>query len=75
VINDIPIPKPGPGQVLIKVSSASLCHSDLMDLHPPGSVITMGHEGVGIITELHPSVEGKGFKVCLQLVLNCEVMC
>jgi D-arabinose 1-dehydrogenase-like Zn-dependent alcohol dehydrogenase len=34
-----------------------------MDLHPKGSVVTMGHEGVGIIDKIHPSVEGKGFKV------------
>jgi D-arabinose 1-dehydrogenase-like Zn-dependent alcohol dehydrogenase len=63
VINDVPIPTPTEGQVLIKIVSASLCHSDLMDLHPEGSVVTIGHEGVGIIEKVHPSVEGKGFKV------------
>jgi propanol-preferring alcohol dehydrogenase len=63
VINDVPVPELGSGQVLIKVVAASLCHSDLMDLHPPGSSITIGHEGVGVIEKLHPSAEGKGFKV------------
>ncbi|KAF2404503.1 alcohol dehydrogenase [Trichodelitschia bisporula] len=64
VVNDVPIPEPGPNQVLIKVKSASLCHSDLMpDFRPEGPPRTMGHEGVGVITKLHPSVEGRDFKV------------
>lgn len=64
VINEVPVPEPGPGQVLIKVSSASLCHSDLMHQNRvDGPPITLGHEGVGIITKVHPSAEGKGFSV------------
>lgn len=63
-INDIAIPEPGDGQFLVKITAASLCHSDLMkDLRPDGfGPMTMGHEGVGIIEKLHPSTEGKGFK-------------
>lgn len=82
VTNDVPIPEPKEGQVLIKVASASLCHSDLIMNNRPNveQDITMGHEGVGIIGEhadvyvheyllstypekIHPSAEGKGFKV------------
>ena len=60
----MPIPEPGPGQVLMKVVAASLCHSDLMQgLRVDGPPVTIGHEGVGIIDKLHPSVEGKGFEV------------
>jgi len=63
VLNDIPIPEPGPNQVLMKVVAASLCHSDLMqNLRPDGPPVTLGHEGVGIVEKLHPSAEGKGFK-------------
>lgn len=29
-INEIPIPKPGPGKLLVKIVAASLCHSDVM---------------------------------------------
>lgn len=62
-MNDIPIPEPGPNQVLIKVVAASLCHSDLMqNLRPDGPPVTLGHEGVGIVEKLHPSAEGHGFK-------------
>ena len=28
--NDIPVPEPGEGQVLVRIKAASLCHSDLM---------------------------------------------
>jgi len=62
-LNDIPIPEPGPNQVLMKVVAASICHSDLMqNLRPDGPPVTLGHEGVGIVEKLHPSAEGKGFK-------------
>jgi len=42
-INDIPIPEPGPGQVLMKVAAASLCHSDLMQGLRPDGVFTLGY--------------------------------
>ena len=65
VINDIPIPEPGENQFLVKIKSASLCHSDLMmEIRPKTDMpITVGHEGVGFIEKIHPSAEGKGFQV------------
>ena len=66
VINEIAVPEPEDGQVLVKVAAASLCHSDLMhELRPDdfGRPMTMGHEGVGVVHKIHPSAEGKGFKV------------
>jgi D-arabinose 1-dehydrogenase-like Zn-dependent alcohol dehydrogenase len=65
LINDVPIPEAGQGQFLVKIKSASLCHSDLMmDLRPESDKpVTLGHEGVGYIESIHPSTEGKGFKV------------
>ncbi|KAI0097647.1 hypothetical protein GGR51DRAFT_465023 [Nemania sp. FL0031] len=64
VINDIPIPEPDKDQFLVKIKSASLCHSDLMGLaRGHGATVTMGHEGAGIIEKIHPSAEEKGFKV------------
>lgn len=37
----------------------------MMDLRPDdfGRPMTMGHEGVGVIEKMHPSTEGKGFKI------------
>ncbi|KAF2095598.1 alcohol dehydrogenase [Rhizodiscina lignyota] len=81
VINDVPIPEPGEGQFLVKIKGASLCHSDLiMDIRPDGDTpYTMGHEGVGIIEKIHPSAEGKGFKVGDRIgmgyIINCCFQC
>lgn len=61
VINDIPVPEPGENQFLVKIHSASLCHSDLMMGMRPDYPVTLGHEGVGHIENFHPSAEGKGF--------------
>lgn len=51
--------------MLVRIKAASLCHSDLMqNLRPDdGKTYTLGHEGVGVIEKIHPSVEGKGFRV------------
>ncbi|KAI3337488.1 alcohol dehydrogenase [Xylariaceae sp. AK1471] len=71
VINDVPIPEPGKDQFLVKIKSASLCHSDLMGLvRDQGPTTTMGHEGAGIIDKIHPSAEGKGFKVADAIGFN-----
>lgn len=64
VVNEVSKPVPGPGQFLVKLASASLCHSDLMSMAMPHKEpITIGHEGAGYIEEIHPSAENKGFKV------------
>lgn len=65
MVNNIPIPEPGPGQFLVKVKSASLCHSDIMAIETPDreKPVTLGHEGVGYIEKIDPAAEGKGFKV------------
>lgn len=64
IVHDIPVPEPAEGQIRVKIVAASLCHSDLMMSQRPdlGRPVTIGHEAVGIISKLHPSVEGKGFK-------------
>ncbi|EXJ92019.1 hypothetical protein A1O3_00569 [Capronia epimyces CBS 606.96] len=65
VVNDVPIPSPGSGEFLVKIISASLCHSDLLAIADPDrkEPITLGHEGVGKIVAINPSAEGKGFHV------------
>lgn len=60
------MPEPGEDQFLVKITAASLCHSDLMmSLRPDnyGRPITIGHEGVGVIAEIHSTAEGKGFNI------------
>lgn len=61
---DVPIPEPGPGQVVIRVAAAGACHSDLhlMDW-PEGQLpwklpFTLGHENAGRIHALGAGVTG-----------------
>lgn len=62
-LNNVPVPEPAEGQFLVKMHSASLCHSDLIPEGRPDTPVTMGHEGIGFIEKIHPSAEGKGFAV------------
>ncbi|KAJ5713988.1 uncharacterized protein N7483_011169 [Penicillium malachiteum] len=54
VVNIIPLPKPGPNQMLVKMASASLCHSDLMSINRPNLTdpSAIGHEGAGYVYQL-----------------------
>lgn len=58
----IPVPKPAPGKVLIKIAAAGVCHSDLHviegDLPYPDDLI-MGHEIAGYIVAYGPGVDEK----------------
>lgn len=49
VVNALPMPEPGLNQILIRMASASLCHSDIMAVSRPGLTdpFTLGHEGAG----------------------------
>ncbi|CAL9325306.1 NAD(P)-dependent alcohol dehydrogenase [Streptomyces sp. SudanB52_2052] len=61
---EIPVPEPGPGQVLIKVTAAGLCHSDLAvmgwpeERFPYPLPLTLGHEGVGTVAALGSGATG-----------------
>ena len=64
-LNDIPEPTPGPGEVLIEIKAAGLCHSDVGVMTDPGWLdmlahlpITLGHEVAGVVAELGEGVEG-----------------
>ena len=60
-ITDVPRPTPGPGQVLIRVGGAGVCHSDLHvmeeDLGFRGE-FTLGHENAGWVAQLGAGVTG-----------------
>ena len=56
-------PRPGPGQVLLKVTAAGACHSDEFIMGLPadqyvyGLPLTLGHEGAGLVAEVGEGVE------------------
>ncbi len=60
-IEDVPKPSPGPGQVLVRIGGAGVCHSDLhvmqedLGFTPP---FTLGHENAGWVAELGEGVKG-----------------
>jgi alcohol dehydrogenase, propanol-preferring len=61
---EVPTPEPGPGEVLVQVAGAGLCHSDLHVMHwPAGSLpyelpFTLGHEVAGTVAALGAGAEG-----------------
>ncbi len=61
-VEDVPIPEPGPGEVLVKVAFCGICHSDLSLINgtfpAQTPVVTQGHEASGTIAKLGPGVTG-----------------
>jgi alcohol dehydrogenase, propanol-preferring len=54
VIEDRPIPEPGPGQITVRMEASGLCHTDIHAAHgdwpvKPTPPFVPGHEGVGIV--------------------------
>src|SRR3990167_9707873 len=61
ITHNIIIPKPGKGQVLVKILFAGLCHSQLMEIDGKRGEDKylphmLGHEGVGKVIEIGESV-------------------
>jgi propanol-preferring alcohol dehydrogenase len=60
----VPRPEPGPGEVLLEVRAAGLCHSDLHLMHWPAGTVpyelpfTLGHEVAGVVAALGPGADG-----------------
>lgn len=60
-VRDIPEPKPGPGQVKLRVRAAGLCGTDLhiyKDEFRSWPPVVLGHEVAGEIVELGEGVQG-----------------
>jgi len=60
VLEDVPIPALGPGEVLVKVAFCGICHSDLSLINgtfpAQTPVVTQGHEASGTIAQLGAGV-------------------
>jgi 2-desacetyl-2-hydroxyethyl bacteriochlorophyllide A dehydrogenase len=60
-LEEVPIPKPGPGEAVIRVTLTTICGTDLHILkgeYPIKPGLTIGHEPVGVIHELGVGVTG-----------------
>jgi propanol-preferring alcohol dehydrogenase len=60
-IEELPVPEPGPGEVLVKIMSTGVCHTDLHAADgdwpvKPTPPFIPGHEGAGIVAAVGPGV-------------------
>ena len=60
-IEELPVPQPGPGEVLVKVAACGVCHTDLHAIDgdwpvKPALPLVPGHEGVGHVAAVGAGV-------------------
>src|SRR5919199_2496744 len=58
-IEEVELDPPGPGEVLVKVAAAGLCHSDLSVINgdrPRPMPMALGHEAAGVVEQLGEDV-------------------
>jgi propanol-preferring alcohol dehydrogenase len=57
---DLPVPEPGPGEVLLRVSVCGVCHTELDEIEgrtpPPALPVVPGHQVVGVVEATGPGV-------------------
>ncbi|MFJ5310152.1 Zn-dependent alcohol dehydrogenase [Streptomyces sp. NPDC088350] len=76
VVGDLEVREPGAGEVLVAISAAGLCHSDLsvVDGTIPFPVpVVLGHEGAGVVEAVGVGVThvAPGDHVALSTLANC----
>jgi Zn-dependent alcohol dehydrogenase len=76
VVSDLEVADPGPGEVLLRVEAAGLCHSDLSVVNgtiPFPTPVVLGHEGAGVVEAVGSEVTnvGPGDHVALSTLSNC----
>ena len=58
-IEERPVPRPGPGEVLVAMRACGICGSDLMDWYVERKApAVLGHEPAGVVVELGPGLDG-----------------
>jgi propanol-preferring alcohol dehydrogenase len=60
-VQDLPVPEPGPGEVLVRIETTGLCHTDIHAAHgdwpvKPVPPFIPGHEGIGYVEQLGSGV-------------------
>jgi Zn-dependent alcohol dehydrogenase len=75
-VEEIDTPTAGPGQVLVQLVAAGVCHSDLTGLSgmiPIPTPLVLGHEGAGIVEAVGVGVDhvGPGDHVVLSITDGC----
>jgi alcohol dehydrogenase len=75
-IEEVELDPPGPGEVLVKIAAAGLCHSDLSVIEgnrPRPMPMALGHEAAGTVEELGPGIDDlkRGDHVVMVFVPSC----
>lgn len=75
-IETVSLQPPGPGEVLVRITAAGLCHSDLSIINgdrPRPMPMVLGHEGAGVVEECGAGVIDlvPGDAVALVFVPSC----
>jgi D-arabinose 1-dehydrogenase-like Zn-dependent alcohol dehydrogenase len=78
IIETLPDPRPGPGEVIVLIQAAGVCGTDV-HIALEGTVptarqpITLGHEGAGIVMEVGAGIDAwrEGDRVCLMPHVAC----
>ena len=77
-VADLPVPRPGPGEALVRVAACGFCHHDRLVMDGtlrrgvrPG--VVLGHEIAGVVEDVGPSVDRvrPGDRVVSLLVNAC----
>ncbi|HEY3563272.1 MAG TPA: alcohol dehydrogenase AdhP [Amycolatopsis sp.] len=60
-LREVPIPEPGPQQILVRLETCGICHTDIHAAHgdwlvKPALPLIPGHEGVGIVERVGAGV-------------------
>ncbi|MCC7075988.1 MAG: zinc-binding dehydrogenase [Acidimicrobiia bacterium] len=77
VLEDVPWPDPGPGEVVVRVAACGVCHSDVHVLDgmpmPAPLPLTLGHEPAGTIEAVGEGVNdwAEGDRVAMHLGDGC----
>jgi alcohol dehydrogenase len=75
-VQEVELRAPGPGEVLVRMGAAGLCHSDLSVINgdrPRPTPMALGHEAAGVVEALGPGVDDlvKGDHVVLIFIPSC----
>lgn len=78
-LRQVPVPAPGPGQVLVQMRASTICGSDLRAIYrghvgpEPYDNVIAGHEASGEIVEVGPQVHrfAVGERVLLYHIVGC----
>src|SRR5271170_729557 len=70
-VDEITLDNPGPGEVLVRIMAAGVCHTDY-DHQSWGQNLILGHEGAGLV---EAAGRGSTFREGDRVLLNWAIPC